>query len=615
MARSYPNGTLSSLATHGMLESLPRLGAWVTSTARSVRNSVLPALDADPPATEEVGEAPATARLPHRVRTLVARRILPALLVMTLLLVIGLVAFRVIYEDRVYPAVVVGDVAVGGLTVPEAQARLTDRAAELERGTVAFTFEGRTWTPTLADLGVTILLEDSIAAAQMLGRDENPTARLAFIGDIIAADQVVPLKIELDQRILDAWYDQVEQEIDQLPVNARVEIENNAVQIVPGASGIVIDREAASAYVFDALSTLEPVAAELPMRVSEPSITAGELAMVQGEIEEMIRKPVVARFGDEAWTIEPETVVPFLDVDVTLEGGSPTAHLTVDTKGLASELRTLYSGEVSRKPVNAILGWDDGVVAVEPSMDGAALRSDAFAREVGESFLSGHEDIEVPVVVIEPTIDDSNLDRLGITTLLGGGHSNFAGGNWERDENVRIATELMNHTLVAPGENFSFNRAIGEITADKGYQEALVVNGEAVGRDVGGGVCQVSTTVFRAALNAGMPIVEWHPHTYRLANYERDGWGPGFDASILQVGPNPDEWADFRFENYTDHWLLVQSYVSDYHVYVNIYGTSDGRSVEINWWENGGNAFGFSRVIYDPKGSVIAERIFESQFK
>jgi vancomycin resistance protein YoaR len=129
-----------------------------------------------------------------------------------------------------------------------------------------------------------------------------------------------------------------------------------------------------------------------------------------------------------------------------------------------------------------------------------------------------------------------------------------------------------------------------------------------------GGVCQVSTTIFRAALNAGMPITEWYPHTYRLANYEFDGWSPGFDASILQFGPDPAAWPDFEFENYTDGWLLIEAYTEYPYVHVNIYGSGDGRTVTLDPIALGGNAFGFIRTIYDANGNVIATRQFESYY-
>ncbi|MBA3379085.1 MAG: VanW family protein, partial [Chloroflexia bacterium] len=113
-----------------------------------------------------------------------------------------------------------------------------------------------------------------------------------------------------------------------------------------------------------------------------------------------------------------------------------------------------------------------------------------------------------------------HLDELGIDSLLGQGDSNFWGGVEGRDANVELAAEFMDGTLVPPGGIFSFNDAIGEITYERKFQEALVVQGEGVDRNVGGGVCQVSTTIFRTAPNAGMPITEWYPHPYRLPNYE-----------------------------------------------------------------------------------------------
>ena len=145
--------------------------------------------------------------------------------------------------------------------------------------------------------------------------------------------------------------------------------------------------------------------------------------------------------------------------------------------------------------------------------------------------------------------------------------------------------------------------------------DAAVAMGEQVGRDVGGGVCQVSTTIFRAALYAGMPITERHAHTYRLTSYERDNWGPGFDASILQLGSDPSTWADFRFENFTDGWLLIESYTSYPHLYVTIYGQETGREVEVDWWGiDAANATGFTRTIYDADGNEVAVRDFGSDY-
>ncbi len=579
------------------------------------RQLVLP--DSDAPIDVSVVH-PATAPSSNspwwRLLALLPRCVL-GIVVAVLLVALGLLAFREMYDGRIYPAVAVGDVGVGGLTVPAAEDRLAQRAAALEQGLFTFTYGDQTWTPTLEELGARVNLDASIASAQEMGRTGSATTRLAFTGAILDADQHVPLQTQLDQVTLDAWYDQVDREIGELAVDARLVVDGTGVSISQESPGIAVDRPAATTHILTALSSLQPVTVEIPTLVDEPELTRANLAPVQADVERMIAEPVRITFESQTWELEGTMLTPYLRIDTAMDQGSPMAQLEVDTEGLAAELRTGFGDDVNRQPVDALVGWDDGLVTLEPSLPGVTIKGGDFAEMVAGSFLNGHHPVEIPVVHTRPDIDGENLDALGITTLLGKGSSNFAGGVEGRDANVVLATEFMNGTLVPPGGIFSFNDAIGEITYERGFQEALVVQGEGVGRDVGGGVCQVSTTIFRAALNAGMPITEWYAHTYRLPDYERDGWGPGFDASILQWGENPAEWPDFEFENYTGSWLLVESTIAYPYVYVNIYGTGDGREVIIDAWEIGNNAFGFNRVIQDPEGNVIAERTFESHFE
>jgi vancomycin resistance protein YoaR len=534
-----------------------------------------------------------------------------------LLLMLALVGFRTLFADRIYPAVVVGDVPVGGMTLQQAEARLTERAAALAQGTVAFSFEGQTWTPTLAELGVGVDLEASLAEAQRLGRDGNATSRLAFLGEILSDDQMVPLRMTIDAAALDAWYDRVDRELGHSPVSAALSYANGTLSITPSIDGLGVDREAATEHLVRALSTLEPVAVALPTRALAPEITTTELEPVRATLAQTVGAPVPVAFDGQSWEIAAGTLAPYLSIETLLQGGKPDARVVVDTARLAPVLRDQFSPLVNRLPADAELGWNNGLVVVTPATIGAVLKADAFAEAVA-AYLDGDDGgigaIDIPVVSTRPKIDGENLGAYGITTLLGQGDSNFEGGVWERDENIRVGAQLLNGTLVPPGGTFSFNGAVGEITYDKGFRESEVIVNEQVGRDVGGGICQVSTTVFRAAILAGMPIVEWHPHSFRLANYERDGWAPGFDASILQMGSDPAGWADFRFQNYTNGWLLVEATITYPHLYISIYGTGDGRTVDLDAWPVGGNAFGFTRVIRDVAGSIVAERSFESHF-
>jgi vancomycin resistance protein YoaR len=617
MAQSTTSQEASTTLADGFGETASSIRSWTSGALGKVRRTILP--HPDDSLTHPTPAKPATSTsIAHRLLALIPRVML-GLFVVVFLLAIGLFAFRAVYADRIYPAVVVGDVNVGGLTPAQATLALEERANTLEQGTIMFSYQGQVWTPTLSEIGASVNLEESLAEAESLGRVGDATTRLAFTGEILREDQVVPLRTTVDLAILDSWFDKVDNDINNFAVNAEILVDGTEVSVKPDEEGVVVDREVARQQILAALASLTPVDTELPTRTDIPEIRTADLTAVQGEVAEAITTPIRVKFEDRAWKIEGATLAGYASVETVMENGEPTARLALDTERLAADLREQFGPEVNREPVDARVAWseDQGqLIAVDPSTTGVTLRAMPFAEAVEQSFVNGHEPIDIPVVITRPAIDDENLDALGITERLGRGDSNFAGGAWGRDENIYVSTKLLNGTLVPPGGMFSFNQAIGEITADKGYQEAAVVVAEEVGRDIGGGVCQVSTTVFRAAIMAGMPIAEWHPHTYRLTNYERDSWGPGFDASILQMGSNPEYWADFKFENYTDSWLLVESWTAYPHVVVSIYGTGDGREVDLEWWGiSEEKNTGFTRVIYDANGNVVAERAFASYFK
>ena len=218
--------------------------------------------------------------------------------------------------------------------------------------------------------------------------------------------------------------------------------------------------------------------------------------------------------------------------------------------------------------------------AVSASVDGYEIRPQEFASRITAAFFGDHEPVDVPVNVLAPSVDSDNLGDLGITTRLGRGDSSYAGSDYGRATNIGVGANLLNGTLIAPGATFSFNHSVGVISSDLGFVDARVIEAERIGVGVGGGICQVSTTVFRAALLAGLPISEWWPHAQRISFYERDGWGPGYDASILQPEYDPMSGGDLKFDNSTGSWLLLESFVDGSHVVVNIYGGETGWDVQ-----------------------------------
>jgi vancomycin resistance protein YoaR len=558
----------------------PEHRSWWSRVTGVARDAVLPAAArAGSTARDQCGPN----RWISRVGVLLPRLLLIAAVAL-LVSAIGLFAFRAAYADKVYPAVAVGDVNVGGMTVDHAVATVQQRAEELERGTVTFTWQGRTWTPTLSELGATVDVDASVDAAWALGRDDNAVARLGFTNQLLRGDQRVPLRTTVDRGALHAWLQSVNADLADPAVNASLVVDGTTVSITPEHAGTIVDEDAATATILQSLRTLQPVTTELPTRVDVPDIHASDLEGSQARLAAALDGPIVASFGGQRWDIPPADLVRFLTVDVTYRDGGTAVDVTLDRGGLAGYLRDAFSGQVNSSPVDAKVAWSadqGGLVALEPSTDGYALRANAFADVVTESFLGDQSPVDIPVVVTKPAVDSNNLAALKINSRIARGDSNFEGGSEERDTNIYVGVDLLNGELVPPGGTFSFNSAVGEITADKGFVEAGVIEAETIGRDVGGGICQVSTTMFRAALLSGMPITEWWPHSLRLKGYERDGWTAGFDASILQAGSNPEYWGDFQFKNDSDGYILVQSWTDYPHVIVEIYGNDDGRTIDI----------------------------------
>ncbi len=183
----------------------------------------------------------------------------------------------------------------------------------------------------------------------------------------------------------------------------------------------------------------------------------------------------------------------------------------------------------------------------------------------------GRSQFVIPVEVIEPEPSVTEWYARGVRELIGEGVTGFWGSSRARIHNIRTGAAHLSGTWIPRGAEFSFNRAVGAIDEERGYVESLVIVGDATEKGVGGGICQVSTTAFRAAFFAGLPVTERYPHSYQLRYYRP----VGLDATIYQP------WRDLRFINDTPGDVLVLAQVRGYKLYVRLFGTAD-RSVE---WE------------------------------
>jgi len=232
-------------------------------------------------------------------------------------------------------------------------------------------------------------------------------------------------------------------------------------------------------------------------------------------------------------------------------------------------------------PENARFVFNDDtreLDVVTPSVDGRELNLDATLAGIEAAIARGEH--RAPIAVSETPAEFKEGLRaadLGITENVVTAQTFFAGSAQARVTNISVAASKLHGILVKPGEVFSFGKYLGDVSLDDGYAEALIIaNGRTV-QGLGGGVCQVSTTAFRAAFFGGYPVVERWPHAYRVGWYER-GYGPGLDATVFV----PE--VDFKFKNDTPYHLLIETYVNTAagRLTFRFYSTSDGRQVTVS---------------------------------
>lgn len=214
---------------------------------------------------------------------------------------------------------------------------------------------------------------------------------------------------------------------------------------------------------------------------------------------------------------------------------------------------------------------DDRAEILIPSIPGTSLNIEASTANIQRAIWTGNITTSLVIDKIEPAITLEKINNLGIDTLVGYGKSNFAGSSLARIQNIKTSSRKFNGLILKPQEEFSFNKALGSVEADDGYAEEKVIKNKKMLYELGGGICQVSTTLFRAAIGAGLTILERKPHAFPVQYYNPQG----FDATIY---PGV---TDFRFVNNYDRPIILQTKIIGTEISFEIYGHDDDRKVTV----------------------------------
>ena len=529
-----------------------------------------------------------TASYPYSRRNPLLPQILAALLSgLTLFLgavLMWTVGFQLIYAGRIFPGVSVAGVDLSGLSPSDAALKLSQTLSYPNTGKIVLRDGGSVWVVTPAQMGMAFDASSSAQAAYKLGRSGGLFASLD--GQLRARSsgvEVAPV-ILFDQRVAYQYLQSLSTEIDQPVVEASLKVEGTDVVAVPGQVGRSLDVQGTLVFLSAQMQTFRDGEVPLVIREQTPEIVdvSAQAEVARRVLSQPLRLYIAdAVDGDPGpWNYDVQILANMLivrrvgnEVQVALD----SAPLRDILLGIATQ--------VDRKAENAGFRFNDTtrqLDLIRYSKVGRTVDTEASITAINDALLQGEHNIALQIVEKQPDVtDNATGEQLGVTELVSSETSYFYGSSAERIQNIQTAAARFDGLLVAPGETFSMGDAMGDVSLDNGFAEALIIYGGRTIKGVGGGVCQVSTTLFRTVFFGGYPVVERIPHAYRVSYYEETASGAidsnlaGLDATVYFP------LVDFQFTNDTPYWILMETYVSAEARTLTwkFYSTSDGRSV------------------------------------
>ena len=519
---------------------------------------------------------------------------------------ITVLIFTVLIKIFVYSRFIIGT-EIGGIDVSRKSISATtslleNSIAEYSKIPLTIKLDGTTKEIALKDLGVTFLTDNTVQKAKKI--NETHADILKYI--ISSKEKFeTPFIISIDQEVL---VDKLNKEFSLSTlkaVNAWYQFDKQGkLQVTESKDGLVLDKEALIKSLNNALGKIDGHTITISLIPSKPTLTKEELELQKPGIIEALKHKITLSHPEyrNRWTLslvdhlewvkfskkqkmifEPTkkafVISKFPKMEVP--GFTMKTYITIEIDpAKLDEFIDAKMAQYLDVPVADVKIYKDkdGKIIVEGRGDnGKKIQRDLFKKAIELAIANNIDTVPIPVKEMEPKITVSeDLQALGIKERIAIGHTTFYGSPMNRMYNIGIGANKLNGAIIKKGETFSFNKRIGAVNGSTGYLMELVIKPEGTIPEFGGGLCQVSTTAYRAALFSGLPIEERHQHSYAVTYYSQV-LGHGLDATVYVGGP------DLKFKNDTPGDLLIQAYVKNKHeLYVVVYGTKDSRTVEMD---------------------------------
>ena len=496
------------------------------------------------------------------------------------LVLVGVMADLALSAGKVHPGITVAGVAIGGMNREAAAATLEKRLPAKANAPVTIVYRDKSWTVNPADLSVTFAYADLVDSAMAIGRNESfGTSALQRMAAWTGKAHL-PAPVVADQSKLAALLDKVGSDVDVAPRDAHVSIKGTAVSVEPSADGVAANRPQLSAAL---LAAFTASSRRVPVQTVTASVKITDQAaqVAKGVAETMLAKPATVTLEQKSWTLaatDLAKLIAFRAVETTAAGSPETVNAEkwilepyISSSEASKTLPAKLGTGVGRKAVDATFKTSNGKVTIVPSQDGIGPDYDLLAEDMTRVLVRDPAQDRVVVLTTrttQPKRTTAMARDMGIVERISTYTTTYGAGNKSRVNNIHTLGDALDGKLVSPGSTFSFNGYIGERTAAKGYQEAnAIVNGKLVPQ-LGGGICQVGTTLFNAIFLSGFPVKERHNHSFYISHYPK-----GRDATVSWGGP------DLKFVNDTENWVMVSVSYSSSSITISLYGTDPGYDV------------------------------------
>ena len=490
------------------------------------------------------------------------------------------------FSNRFYPGTRMDGEDLGGLTYAQALARARARWDVFAANPVSFRLRERTWQPSGRDAGVRVDYLTPLGAAYAWGREGDWITRLSQQREAAETPHDWRTQVTFDPQPFSGVIEGIAAELGRPAAEGSLRLEERGGRqvfvIAQSASG---QRLAPADYLGVMSREFEPpkrLLIDLALETVPATVSSAGFEPVAEEARRLLDGHILLLSPFGRWSVRRED----LATDLRLVGttAAPRVEFDVDYRAferVASDLARKLRIEPVEPKIR--VNPEGEIVPTVRGREGRTVDVETLWARVQAAFQSGADEVQVPIIVLTPDVGRLSARELQFDNVVATGTSFFWGSAWNRVHNIDNGSAKIDGTVVAPGEQFSLNAVVGSITLANGFVEGLVIAPNRTEPGVGGGICQVSTTLFRALFWAGLPVVERWQHVYRVGYYElgpEPENPPGFDAAIWQ----PSQ--DLRFTNDTPNSLLIRRDFSERTgtLQFHIMGAPIGRKIELGSW-------------------------------